>query len=1217
MNNTEITLRFDLDARQVVAQVSRMVEGFEHLRLEVGQGVKTVQTSMGHSEAAVRKLGGGLDDASRSTQRLEGGTRALEGSTMRLAAHVAAATGALQTTRGFMEQVLQTTMDLAKAERTLEYATGDGAAALAWVRRTCAELGLELMSTTQAYAKFAAATRGTNLEGYQTQYIFKAVASAATVMGLSADETSGALLALTQMVSKGSVQAEELRGQLGERLPGAFQIAARGMGVTTQQLSKMLEQGQVIASDFLPKFARELKATLGDQTATASLGPTAQLNRLKNAFTELLAAVGRSGAIQQASRDMGELADTMKSASENGVPRELGGYLANAIGMTKSLASVLWTCRSEVLGLAAAYGVFLGMKVVGGLLEWVNAKRVLIASAMANREEVIKNALAEAGYTLQVGRSTMAQIQEAQASLVGRSMAIQKAVAMGMLTEAEAVAERQILATAGAALEQAGAMAASGRAAGGFAAASSILGGPIGWITLLLTVGIGAWVAWGGASKSAADEAMEAAEKAERSRQKYEALTGDLKELNQVLGDSKAKAEDKARAQEQLNTVVKQMLLVYPDLNAFIKKEGENYALTLDDLKKFTEQKKLDTEASVRNTEAKIREAQALLGNAVAQGAMMKAGATGAQGGLAVLWDRQKIKGASEELTKLQEVLKKLLAEQQKWQEQDARLNAPGGGGKKDKPTEESTTALERLKSDLEKRKFLFEKEAYDRGQLREFSKAEEAAWLEKNLANYKLNAKERLQAEKMLFEAKRAVMAQTADADVASLRRQMEEAKGQAQERIRLAEKAAKQIQQRYGADSKEAQAAATEVVRIQREADQEKLRMQEVLLDRQTANQLAALAVEEQALNRQQELGQVKGQAYLAALSALENQKYQVQKAALEKRLELMALDPAVDASKLEQIGAQLDALKAKHQSRQSELGFQSSDEGRKNESAAGFQQALTDYKMQAADSFGTWHEFGRTALGGLEGSFADFFTSLTQKGGTFGEKMRNLWASFSQVGVQALMKIAAQELVLWGIQKAKLAWEAIKTAFTVKSTAVDVASSAAKTTAATTETVANTGAAVSGFTKAHAGIPFVGWALALGFILAFLGMMGSLKARAVGGLVTRPEVTLLGEAGPELVAPESDFKDWAQGLVLMGGNLQANLQANQDRVQDLHMQAASYAQEAQRQGERNQAQGRSFAGGAGDHYHLHGNVFTRDSREMGEFFNEGRKAWESANG
>ena len=50
------------------------------------------------------------------------------------------------------------------------------------------------------------------------------------------------MLALAQMASKGTVQAEELRGQLGERLPGAFKIAAAAMGVTQAELVSLRVQ---------------------------------------------------------------------------------------------------------------------------------------------------------------------------------------------------------------------------------------------------------------------------------------------------------------------------------------------------------------------------------------------------------------------------------------------------------------------------------------------------------------------------------------------------------------------------------------------------------------------------------------------------------------------------------------------------------------------------------------------------------------------------------------------------------------------------------------------------------------------------------------------------------------------------------------------------------------------------------------------------------------
>ena len=80
----------------------------------------------------------------------------------------------------------------------------------------------------------------------------------------------GAMMALGQMVSKGNVSMEELRQQLGERLPGAYSIAARAMGVTEQQLGKLLETGQVVSADLLPKFAAQLQRDMGDAPERAA-----------------------------------------------------------------------------------------------------------------------------------------------------------------------------------------------------------------------------------------------------------------------------------------------------------------------------------------------------------------------------------------------------------------------------------------------------------------------------------------------------------------------------------------------------------------------------------------------------------------------------------------------------------------------------------------------------------------------------------------------------------------------------------------------------------------------------------------------------------------------------------------------------------------------------------------------------------------------------------
>jgi tape measure domain-containing protein len=67
------------------------------------------------------------------------------------------------------------------------------------------------------------------------------------------------MTAFTQMASKGRVQAEELRGQLGDRLPGAEQMFADALGVNTQQLDKLMKNGKLLSKDVLPRVSAQMK----------------------------------------------------------------------------------------------------------------------------------------------------------------------------------------------------------------------------------------------------------------------------------------------------------------------------------------------------------------------------------------------------------------------------------------------------------------------------------------------------------------------------------------------------------------------------------------------------------------------------------------------------------------------------------------------------------------------------------------------------------------------------------------------------------------------------------------------------------------------------------------------------------------------------------------------------------------------------------------------
>jgi tape measure domain-containing protein len=243
----------------------------------------------------------------------------------------------------FTQSMVDAQVQLDKLRNGLNFAVGKSnlGAELDFIRGQTQKLGLEFVTTAGQYTKLAAAARGTSLEGDKIRKVFESVAQASTVMGLSAEQTEGALLALTQIVSKGKVQAEELRGQLGERLPGAFQIAARAMGVTTGELDKMLETGKVLSTDFLPKFAAQLTQEVAPQVEEASQSMQASVNRLTNAWTafkQTVAGSGVSDAIATEATGISNYLTTLTEAMERAKKSGAGTIATLSTGLGTAVA---------------------------------------------------------------------------------------------------------------------------------------------------------------------------------------------------------------------------------------------------------------------------------------------------------------------------------------------------------------------------------------------------------------------------------------------------------------------------------------------------------------------------------------------------------------------------------------------------------------------------------------------------------------------------------------------------------------------------------------------------------------------------------------------------------------------------------------------------------------------------------------------------------------
>ena len=159
------------------------------------------------------------------------------------------------------------------------------------------DLGLSLVATTTRFIKFAAAARNSGLAMKDTQKIFSTMAKAGAVLGLRTDELSGVFLALEQMLSKGKVTTEELRRQLGERLPGAFGIMAASLGVTLPKLDKMLKAGEILSAEVLPGFARAVELAFGLDTVNKVDTLVASQNRLTTAWQNFVKNLTGEGSV--------------------------------------------------------------------------------------------------------------------------------------------------------------------------------------------------------------------------------------------------------------------------------------------------------------------------------------------------------------------------------------------------------------------------------------------------------------------------------------------------------------------------------------------------------------------------------------------------------------------------------------------------------------------------------------------------------------------------------------------------------------------------------------------------------------------------------------------------------------------------------------------------------------------------------------------------------
>ena len=163
-----------------------------------------------------------------------------------------------------------------------------------FLKDTISSLKLPLQETTEGYTKFLGGVRGTVLEGDRANQVFRNMSIGIKALKLGPEEASRVFNALGKMVSTGTVQADEFKGQLAEAMPGAVELGAKAMGMNMQTFYKQMEKGNIRSAEFVQKFSDQLVKEYGGTIPVALQSMQSRMAEANNALLNTQRTLGQA-----------------------------------------------------------------------------------------------------------------------------------------------------------------------------------------------------------------------------------------------------------------------------------------------------------------------------------------------------------------------------------------------------------------------------------------------------------------------------------------------------------------------------------------------------------------------------------------------------------------------------------------------------------------------------------------------------------------------------------------------------------------------------------------------------------------------------------------------------------------------------------------------------------------------------------------------------------
>ncbi|ENG1806333.1 tape measure protein [Shigella flexneri] len=256
------------------------------------------------------------------------------------------------------QRVMEVGLQRASSERSIDFVFGDQSTQVKKFIQDLTQItGMDTTETQAQFASFGASAKNTmGLEG--AEELFKNLTGYARLMGRSDEQIQRALTAVSQMASKGQVMAEELKGQLSEALPGATQAFAKALGLTEKQLFDKMKNGDVKASDALPKFAKELGSQINSRGGWKAIQDSTQtmLGNLKNTWNNSLTDIfrGSENGLQDFTRSLTTLLNALGGSGKT-LGESFGSLMSDMAHGVDNLTDISYRVRAFFDEVTLAY----------------------------------------------------------------------------------------------------------------------------------------------------------------------------------------------------------------------------------------------------------------------------------------------------------------------------------------------------------------------------------------------------------------------------------------------------------------------------------------------------------------------------------------------------------------------------------------------------------------------------------------------------------------------------------------------------------------------------------------------------------------------------------------------------------------------------------------------------------------------------------------------